>query len=67
MTERSTSILRHSADVWMSDPIRLGFQQVGYISAGEANQQADYERMVAHQNEAAIAPTSMSARRPSAS
>ncbi len=50
MTEPMHALMRHSADVWMSDPIRLGFQQVGYISAGEENQQADYERIVANQN-----------------
>jgi glycine/D-amino acid oxidase-like deaminating enzyme len=50
MTEPLHAILRHSVDVWMSDPVRFGFQQVGYISAGEANQAADYERMVAHHN-----------------
>lgn len=46
MTEPLHAILRHSVDVWMSDPVRFGFQQVGYISAGEANQVADYEKMV---------------------
>jgi glycine/D-amino acid oxidase-like deaminating enzyme len=51
MTEPLHPILRHSIDVWMSDPVRFGFQQVGYISVGEANQVSDYERMVAHQND----------------
>ena len=37
MTEPIHAILRHSVDVWMSDPVALGFQQVGYVSAGEAN------------------------------
>jgi glycine/D-amino acid oxidase-like deaminating enzyme len=50
MTEALHPILRHSVDVWMSDPVRFGFQQVGYVSAGEANQAEDYERMVASQN-----------------
>jgi len=50
MTEPLHAILRHSADVWMEDPVRFGFQQVGYISAGEANQVADYEKMVANHN-----------------
>ncbi|MGP1252816.1 MAG: NAD(P)/FAD-dependent oxidoreductase [Kiloniellales bacterium] len=50
MTQELHPILRHSVDVWQSDPIRFGFQQVGYISAGEANQQADYESMVASHN-----------------
>src|SRR3546814_6625093 len=34
----------------MYDPVAFGFQQVGYISAGEANQAEDYERMVRSQN-----------------
>jgi glycine/D-amino acid oxidase-like deaminating enzyme len=50
MTEPMHALMRHSADVWMEDPVRFGFQQVGYISAGEANQEADYERIVANQN-----------------
>ena len=50
MTEPLHAILRHSVDVWMVDPVALGFQQVGYVSAGEANQAEDYERMVASQN-----------------
>ncbi|MEX2407720.1 MAG: FAD-binding oxidoreductase [Rhodovibrionaceae bacterium] len=50
MTEALHPILRHSVDVWMSDPVRFGFQQVGYVSAGEENQAEDYERMVASQN-----------------
>ena len=50
MTEPLHAILRHSVDVWMADPVRFGFQQVGYISAGEGNQLADYEKMVAHHN-----------------
>ena len=52
MTEPLHAILRHSVDVWMSDPVNFGFQQVGYISCGEANQQADYERMHRSQNAA---------------
>src|SRR6185312_13724793 len=32
-----------------SDPVALGFQQVGYISAGEANQASDYEKLQASQ------------------
>jgi glycine/D-amino acid oxidase-like deaminating enzyme len=50
MTEPLHAILRHSVDVWMSDPVRLGFQQVGYVSAGEANQLKDYEKLHASQN-----------------
>ena len=47
MTKELHPILRHSVDVWSYDPINFGFQQVGYISCGEANQIADYETMVA--------------------
>ena len=50
MTEPLHAILRHSVDVWMSDPINLGFQQVGYVSCGEENQIADYERVHRSQN-----------------
>jgi glycine/D-amino acid oxidase-like deaminating enzyme len=50
MTGPLHAIIRHSVDVWMSDPVNLGFQQVGYVSAGEANQQADYEAITASQN-----------------
>ena len=40
MTSPLHAILRHSVDVWESDPVNLGFQQVGYVSVGEANQQS---------------------------
>lgn len=50
MTEPIHALLRHSVDVWMHDPIAFGFQQVGYVSAGEANQVADYERIHRSQN-----------------
>ncbi len=50
MTEPLHAIIRHSVDVWNYDPVLLGFQQVGYVSCGEANQIADYERIVASQN-----------------
>ncbi|MFW5680060.1 MAG: NAD(P)/FAD-dependent oxidoreductase [Pseudomonadota bacterium] len=50
MTRALHPILRHSVDVWQSDPITFGFQQVGYVSAGEANQLADYEAMVESHN-----------------
>lgn len=50
MTEPLHAILRHSVDVWMSDPVAFGFQQVGYISCGEANQIPDYERIHRSQN-----------------
>lgn len=49
MTEPLHAILRASAEVWESDPVNFGFQQVGYVSAGEANQEADYVRMHASQ------------------
>jgi glycine/D-amino acid oxidase-like deaminating enzyme len=50
MTEPIHALLRHSVDVWMYDPVAFGFQQVGYVSAGEANQIADYERIHRSQN-----------------
>ena len=50
MTEPIHAILRHSVDVWMYDPVAFGFQQVGYISCGEANQIPDYERIHRSQN-----------------
>jgi len=50
MTGPIHSILRHSVDVWTYDPVAFGFQQVGYISAGEANQAADYEKIHSSQN-----------------
>ncbi len=50
MTEPLHAILRHSVDVWNYDPVLFGFQQVGYISCGEANQTADYERIHKSQN-----------------
>src|SRR5437764_8185345 len=34
MTEPIHAILRHSVDVWASDPVAFGFQQVADISAG---------------------------------
>ena len=52
MTEPLHAILRHSVDVWMYDPVAFGFQQVGYVSAGEENQLADYERITKSQNAA---------------
>lgn len=50
MTEPIHALLRHSVDVWMHDPVAFGFQQVGYVSVGEENQIADYERVVKSQN-----------------
>ncbi|MGE3829864.1 MAG: NAD(P)/FAD-dependent oxidoreductase [Parvibaculaceae bacterium] len=52
MTSPIHNILRHSVDVWESDPVNFGFQQVGYVSVGEGNQQADYEKMHKSQNNA---------------
>jgi glycine/D-amino acid oxidase-like deaminating enzyme len=52
MTSPLHTILRHSVDVWQSDPVNFGFQQVGYVSVGEANQAADYETMHKSQNAA---------------
>src|SRR5215470_3116152 len=49
MTEPIHAILRHSVDVWTYDPVAFGFQQVGYVSAGEANQAKDYEKLHASQ------------------
>ena len=49
MTEPIHAILRHSVDVWTYDPVAFGFQQVGYVSAGEANQASDYEKLQASQ------------------
>jgi methylglutamate dehydrogenase subunit A len=52
MTSPLHNILRHSVDVWQSDPVNFGFQQVGYVSVGEANQTTDYETMHQSQNAA---------------
>jgi len=52
MTGPLHAILRESVDVWMYDPVNLGFQQVGYVSAGEENQAGDYERIHQSQNAA---------------
>ena len=50
MTGPLHTILKHSVDVWQSDPVNFGFQQVGYVSVGESNQQTDYEHMHQSQN-----------------
>lgn len=52
MTGPLHTILRHSVDVWESDPVNFGFQQVGYISVGEANQAEDYQKLSDSQNAA---------------
>jgi hypothetical protein len=52
MTSALHTILRHSVDVWQSDPVNFGFQQVGYVSVGESNQESDYEKIAASQNAA---------------
>ncbi len=51
MTGPLHAILRASVEVWESDPVNFGFQQVGYVSIGEENQAEDYERLTASQNE----------------
>ncbi|MBQ90774.1 MAG: monomeric sarcosine oxidase [Acidimicrobiaceae bacterium] len=51
MTGALHAILRASVEVWESDPINFGFQQVGYVSIGEENQAEDYARLHASQNE----------------
>ncbi len=52
MTEPLHAILRHSVDVWMSDPVAFGFQQVGYIGVDEEKNLPDYERVWKSQNAA---------------
>ena len=52
MTEPLHAILRHSVDVWMNDPVALGFQQVGYIGAAEGKELPAYERVHRSQNDA---------------
>jgi glycine/D-amino acid oxidase-like deaminating enzyme len=52
MTEPLHAILRHSVDVWMYDPVALGFQQVGYVGAAEAKELPHYERVHRSQNAA---------------
>ncbi len=51
MTDPLHAIVRHSVDVWNYDPVLFGFQQVGYISCGEENQIADYEKILNSQAE----------------
>ena len=51
MTGPLHAILRASVEVWESDPINFGFQQVGYVSIGEDNQADDYARLHASQND----------------
>jgi glycine/D-amino acid oxidase-like deaminating enzyme len=45
MTEPLHAILRHSVDVWTYDPVAFGFQQVGYVAAGEADHAEAYARV----------------------
>jgi len=52
MTEPLHAIVRHSVDVWMSDPVALGFQQVGYVGVDEAQNVPAYERVWKSQNAA---------------
>lgn len=56
MTEPLHAIIRHSVDVWNYDPVLFGFQQVGYLSCGEANQLEEYEKM--HKSQASVGYTS---------
>jgi hypothetical protein len=49
MTGPLHAILRASVEVWESDPVNFGFQQVGYVSIGESNQEEDYVRLQASQ------------------
>lgn len=51
MTGPLHAILRESVKVWESDPVNLGFQQVGYVSVGEANQEEDYVALHKSQND----------------
>lgn len=50
MTEAMHPLIKHSLDVWTYDRVTFGFQQVGYVSCGEANQLPDYERIHKSQN-----------------
>jgi len=50
MTEPMHALIKHSVDVWNYDPVALGFQQVGYVSCGEANQMEEYEKIHKNQN-----------------
>lgn len=49
MTGPLHAIMRASVEVWESDPVNYGFQQVGYVSVGEANQEEDYVKLQASQ------------------
>jgi glycine/D-amino acid oxidase-like deaminating enzyme len=51
MTAAMHPLIRESFDVWTYDRVGFGFQQVGYVSCGEANQLPDYERVHKSQNE----------------
>jgi len=51
MTGPLHGILRESVAVWSSDPVNFGFQQVGYVSVGEENQEADYIKIHKSQND----------------
>ena len=51
MTGPLHAILRESVAVWESDPVNFGFQQVGYVSVGEANQEEDYVKLHRSQND----------------
>jgi glycine/D-amino acid oxidase-like deaminating enzyme len=51
MTKPLHAILRESVKVWKSDPVNFGFQQVGYVSVGESNQESDYVGLHKSQND----------------
>ncbi|HWA49310.1 MAG TPA: FAD-binding oxidoreductase [Dongiaceae bacterium] len=51
MTKPLHAILRESVKVWKSDPVNFGFQQVGYVSVGESNQESDYVELHKSQND----------------
>ena len=61
MTEPLHAIVRHSVDVWNYDPVAFGFQQVGYVSCGEENQLADYERV--HKSQSSVGANQYSRQR----
>src|SRR3546814_17911919 len=45
MTEELHPLPRHSVEVWMSDPVRFCFQQVGYISVGDRTEVGSERRV----------------------
>ena len=51
MTGPLHAILRESVRCWEADPVNYGFQQVGYVSVGDANQESDYIGLHKSQND----------------